>query len=461
MFTRPLARLIAAFLATFASAHAATFVVGTQVDSTDAAPGDGICADAEGACSLRAAIIETNALVGTDTIEIPAGVYAFEIVGADEDGAASGDLNIDDDLVLRGAGSDATFIDAAALDRVIEILGGAAPRSVRIEGLTLRNGFLLGGGLEGGGAGLRVASGVALALDDVVVRDNRSTQSFGAVAIDSQGCIEGVHVRVLDNRDTKETGSSSAIATVRNYEVDGNVDRSACLVLEDSEISGNLADIAGAIEAEYAPTTLRRTLVSDNEARASGAMLFNLAADALLENVTLSGNRGNPGAILNDGGSHLTLVNSTVTGNGPASNGGATVGGIQDVHGGFGFTVLANTILSGNGPGFIADDCERASSLGGNIVGDSARCHFDAGTSDQLDADPALAPLADNGGFTRTHLAGAAALDRGTAENCPATDQRGIERPLDGDADGVAACDVGAVELGVERDAIFFSGFDA
>ncbi|MET0230396.1 MAG: choice-of-anchor Q domain-containing protein, partial [Rhodanobacteraceae bacterium] len=227
----------------------------------------------------------------------------------------------------------------------------------------------------------------------------------------------------------------------------------------DSEISGNLADIAGAIEADYAPTTLRRTLVSDNEARASGALLFNIAADALLENVTISGNRGNPGAILNDGGSHLTLVNSTVTRNGPAPGSGATVGGIQDVHGGFGFTFLANTILSGNGPGFIADDCERATSFGGNIVGDSAHCEFDAGATDQLDADPALGPLADNGGFTRTHLIGADALDRGTTGNCAPTDQRGIERPIDGDADGVAACDVGAVELML--DAIFVSGFDA
>ena len=266
-------------------------------------------------------------------------------------------------------------------------------------------------------------------------------------------------MRVLDNRDTKNTGSAFALATVRNYEADASVDRGACLTLEDSEISGNLADIAGAIEADYAPTTLRRTLVADNEARASGAMLFNIAADAWLENVTISGNRGNPGAILNDGGSHLTLVNSTVTGNGPASGGSATVGGIQDVHGGFGLTYLANTILSGNGPGFIAEDCERATSLGGNIVGDSAHCQFDAVPSDQLDADPALGPLAENGGFTRTHLPGGDALDRGITENCAATDQRGVERPIDGDADGVAVCDVGAVER--ELDLIFFSGFDA
>jgi hypothetical protein len=461
MSMRPIASFVAVLIAGATCAHAATFTVDTGGDSLDVAPGDGLCADADGHCSLRAAILETNALTGADAIVLPAGVFALEIVGADEDASASGDLDIADDLELTGAGADATTIDAAALDRVVDVRNDAGTRVVRIAHVTLLDGRLDGGGFDAGGTGLRVASGVALALDDVVVRGGRSAHAFGGVAIDSQGCITGTHVRVLDNRDVKETGSAFAYATMRNYQLDGDVDRGACLVLEDSEISGNLADLAGALEAEYSPTTLRRVLVSDNEARGSGAMLFNIAADALLENVTISGNRGNPGAILNDGGSHLVIESSTITENGPVpGSGGATVGGIQDVHGGFGFTFLTNTILSGNGPGFIADDCERAESEGGhNIVGDSARCHFDAQASDQLDADAALAPLADNGGFTRTHLPGGAAIDTGSDAACPGEDQRGMPRPLDGDDDGVAACDVGAVELGL--DALFADGFDA
>jgi len=53
------------------STSAATFTVNNPVDDAnahDAAPGNGICADAFGACTLRAALEESNALAGTDTI---------------------------------------------------------------------------------------------------------------------------------------------------------------------------------------------------------------------------------------------------------------------------------------------------------------------------------------------------------------------------------------------------------
>jgi hypothetical protein len=452
------ARASALALAACASAHAATFEVDTQTDTVDANPGDGLCADANGHCSVRAAIMETNALAGADSIELPAGMFTLTIEGTDEDAAATGDLDITDDLAIEGAGSDLTFIDAGALDRIFQISSGLGTRSVAFSGLTMQNGVLQDTGLAPGGAGLYVDALAHVALDDVVIRDNHATRAYVGIAIDTQGCVEGTHVRILDNTDTASTGSGNAIATIHVYE-NKDVDLGACLVLEDSEISGNRADQAGAIDAEYAPITLRRTLISDNEARFAGAIIANIAADTLLENVTISGNRGNPGAILNDGGSHLTIVNSTITGNGP-SNGDSVVGGIQDVHGGFGLTFLSNTIVYGNGPGFIADDCDNATSVGGgNMIGDSADCHFDAQPSDQLDVDPDLGPLADNGGFTWTHLPGAAAIDRGVAPDCPTSDQRGLPRPVDGDGDGTATCDAGAVE--VQRDSLFANGFDA
>jgi CSLREA domain-containing protein len=42
----------------------ADFVVNMTTDIVDAAPGDGVCATAEGECSLRAAVQEANALAG-------------------------------------------------------------------------------------------------------------------------------------------------------------------------------------------------------------------------------------------------------------------------------------------------------------------------------------------------------------------------------------------------------------
>lgn len=451
-------RLLSIALLACGSADAATFHVDVGNDSVDAAPGDGTCADTDGHCSLRAAVQEANALAGTDTILLDAGIYALTFAGSGEDAAASGDLDIDGDLVLQGGGATDTMIDGGTLDRVLDLHDGA-PHTVRLQDLTIRNGFLGAatwtGSFSGlGGVGIRVGAGTTLVMSHVDIRDNHSANMFGAVAIDNAGCIEGDHVRIVGNTDLDEVGSGSAVSG--GIETDGE---SSCLELDDSEISGNRGDLSGAIHVDGgASLTLRRTLVADNVARFAGGLELNIGGEVLLENVTISGNAGHPGAILNDGGTRLTLVNSTVTGN-HGSVLGTTVGGILDVHGGFGLTFLRNTILAGNGPGSNADDCRNGQSLGGNLIGSLHGCQIDSLPSDQLGVSAALAPLADNGGFTHTHLPGANAIDHGIDTGCVSEDQRGVARPQDGDGDGVAHCDIGAVEMG-DADAIFANGFD-
>src|SRR5919197_1300453 len=86
-------------------AHAASFTVDSTADAVDAAPGDGACAPAGGTCTLRAAVQETNALGGTNTINVPAGTYTLTLAGVDEDAAASGDLDVTGgSLTIEGAG---------------------------------------------------------------------------------------------------------------------------------------------------------------------------------------------------------------------------------------------------------------------------------------------------------------------------------------------------------------------
>ena len=56
--------------ASVTAAHALTFTVDTLIDDTDAhdvSPGDGVCADSFGFCTLRAAIEESNARSGAGT----------------------------------------------------------------------------------------------------------------------------------------------------------------------------------------------------------------------------------------------------------------------------------------------------------------------------------------------------------------------------------------------------------
>jgi hypothetical protein len=65
-----------------------------------------------------------------------------------------------------------------------------------------------------------------------------------------------------------------------------------------------------------------------------------------------------------------------------------------------------------------------------------------------VQADPKARPPANNGGPTLTSALrpGSPAIDAGDNAGCPATDQRGVHRPINGDGLSGAECDLGAYE---------------
>jgi len=90
-----------------APVHAAgkTFSVNSTVDAPDANPGNGKCETASGnnTCTLRAAIMETNALAGADTIDLQVGATYVLTRAGDDDTALNGDLDINTpDTVIDG-----------------------------------------------------------------------------------------------------------------------------------------------------------------------------------------------------------------------------------------------------------------------------------------------------------------------------------------------------------------------
>lgn len=147
-FTVSLGLVVFASRQTYAMQSApqmATFTVNSTADAVDANPGDGICATSGGVCTLRAAIQETNALVGVDTIILPAGTYQLTIGGTDEDESATGDLDITENLVINGTNVETTIIDANQLDRALHILATA---TVTLSDVTIQSGVQsFGGGI--------------------------------------------------------------------------------------------------------------------------------------------------------------------------------------------------------------------------------------------------------------------------------------------------------------------------
>lgn len=400
--------LVFALLGTLApSAGAATFTVNSTADAVDANPGNGICetAPGNGVCTLRAAVQEANALAGADTIILPAGTYTLGIAGADEDAAATGDLDITGSLTITGAGAASTIIDGGALDRVFEIYG----TTVQISGVTIRNGMATSGGaLSNRGGGIQVNVGSTLLLTDSVVAGSKASAGGG---IFNSGTLTINNGTVRDNR-TDSDGFTDPSG--------GGIYSEGTATITNSALTGN---------------TVGFGLIG-----VSGGGISNVGGTLTLINATVSGNSAVFGGGIKNQNGVVTVTNSTITGN--AGNSGIN----HFAFTGAAFFTLRNTIVSNN----AGVNCEgNPVTSAGHNVDSGTTCGF-AGSGDLNATNPLLGTLADNGGPTQTHalLPGSPAIDAGDNTGCPLLDQRGFVRPVDGDGNSTATCDIGAYELG-------------
>lgn len=470
------------------AALAAEFIVDSVQDAQDANPGDGACAAAGGACTLRAAIQETNALPGPDVVRLPGGAYALAIPGAGEDQGATGDLDVTDGLTLLGDGSDVTVVDAMALDRVfhvastepvemvgLSVVGGASSATELGAGILVTDPFdffdLAGGALfedvvvaENGGAGpfpSAVEVEYADGGGDVVFQDSSISDNLadGLVALGYFADVELTRTRVVANEGSGIEAADMGI-DVYDSEVSENAGYGVAasdswVTVERSTVGWNERD--GLAALGYADFDVVDSLVREN----LGAGLYNVEyfQDMRVLNTTITGN-GDSG-ILNGGA--LTVANSTIVANTSETHGGGVRA--EDI-GAEEFSVsIRSSIVAGNeapdAPDCVRVDGQGASTAfpsdGYNLVGDPSGCDFAATTGDRVGVNPGLGPLADHGGPTETFslLPGSPALDAIPEADCVhdpdgyygsdflepvLADQRGVARPQG------AGCDVGAFE---------------
>jgi hypothetical protein len=482
----------------------ASFIVSTTLDGSDELPGDGICATAEGECTLRAAIEESNALPGADTIVLPAGTYVPSL----------SPLSITGELTITGAEDANTIIDGAGQHKVlstgvgstvgisdIAVLNGYAPDGGAIDNrgaltltrcalaqnsvgaiynlgtLVLISSTLVGNtgswaidsrevgnsvtltssSVSGNMGGIRVASGTLTATDS----DISNNSNLGGIFLDTgstliaSGSTIGGNTRDGDgggiygyystmSLTSSAVSGNTASVTPSGYGGYGGgafIGRSSSLTLTDSTVAENSAGRAGGGIYTYSFGSLAATnsTISGNTSSENGGGILSISSQAMtFANTTISGNTaiGKGGGIRNSG--VMSLENVTVTNNGAADDSGISNDGTAS---------LRNTIVADNSSGENCGGTTPVTSRGHNLDSGNS-CQF-TGLGDLINTYPLLRPLEDNGGPTFTHglYAGSPAVDTGDNAGCLTTDQRGVARPLDGDEDGTAICDIGAYEF--------------
>jgi hypothetical protein len=323
-----------------------------------------------GAGSLRQAIADSTA---GDTIVVPEGTYTL----------TSGELLVDKQLRIKGAGARKTILDGNRASRIFEI--AATGTGTVISGLAIQNGDA--GDSDGGGIEL---SGANLKLVRVAVKNNRVNFNNNA----SGGGIDGsagTQVELIRSVVSGNHGYNGAGIDVPTVFV------TTSTIARNSAGGPNSNGDAGAIQAGEALTITNSTLAANRcfNGPGCGGALFATKATvrgsiiarnrAFMPNGKPAGSKGNRGR----------EDNCTV---GDLTSQGHNLESLKD-------------------------------------------CKFTK-PSDLRRTNPLLKPLADYGGQTNTMaLRGhSPAVDAGTRK-CLGTDQRGVKRPQG------PRCDIGAFEL--------------
>lgn len=359
----------------------------------------------DGACTLREAIQSANAgmpiggcasgVSGPDTIVITA-------TGTIMLGAALPTLVQSVDIV--GPGPESLTLSGNNAVRVISVTTGI---NVSLSNIALANG---NASAENGGA---IYNRGTLTLSHGVVFSN--TAHIGA-GIYNVGALILTDTAVYHNTSPDNVG--------------GGIYNLGTLTITHSTLYSNTATNGGGLYTGQGMATIDSSAIYGNVGGVSGGGIDNNGGTVNIANSTIANNKvtiGGGGGLLNIG--TLTVTNSTIAGNSHNNIFNSNVNTI----------VLRNTLVAN---AISSENCVGPITVGGNNLQFGGTLANSCGAGLPT-ADPRLAPLGNYGGSTPTLAlgAGSAAIDAGSTAFCPATDQRGVPRPL-----GVQ-CDIGAYEF--------------
>jgi hypothetical protein len=359
--------------------------------------------DDSGPGSLRQALADAN---DGDAIN-------FAVTGTI--GLISGELAVDKSITISGPGLDILTVSRSSNTpfRIFHVMPG---QTVNIEGLTISNGNAdTGGGILNDGA--------TLTLTNCSVVNNVASQSGGGIG----DAFAGGSLTITN---CTISGNSAVGPFPFTFGYGGGISFGGTIT--NSTIDGNYSGtVGGGIAGEG---TISNCTISNNGA-GGGKNNFpgaggGISGGGTITNCTISGNSvfGSSlkgpglGGGINAGGT-VTISNSTLSNNTIlfyGHGGGICNGGTLEI---------GNTILNTASPREdIFNNGGTITSVGFNLSNDDGGGYLN-GPGDQINTDPLLGPLQNNGGPTSTYtlLPGSPAIDAGDPSFTPPPwyDQRG------------------------------------
>jgi uncharacterized protein (TIGR03437 family) len=300
------------------------------------------------------------------------------------------EIQITKNLTINGTGANLLTISGNNATRVLRVLGSNL--NVTLNDLTIT------GGRATGSIGGGILSNSALTMNRCVIANNFATTSGGGVHL--QAGASGVFTACTFNGNTSASGGALYVEGTGNNLI---------LALTNCTISGNTGTATGgallhAAASGNSLTAITHCTIANNESADGGGIFIRATASGATPRATTRNS-----IYANNTNTNLRVL---------SENGGTAT-----------ITSLGYNLTTGAGSGLLT------------AIGD------------QLNADPLLGPLANNGGTTPTRalLAGSPAHDKGQSTGS-ASDQRSNRRPFDDPAlqnamfgDGA---DIGAFEQG-------------
>lgn len=346
------------------------FTVNTMIDTVDVNPGDGICADSAGRCSLRAAVMESNkAASGGSTIMLPQGVYTLTIPGIDGSDASTGHLDLVDGITIVGENPTTTVIQAGTqvgsngipngIDKVFSINAAAVPGfDANLSNLTIRYGLNVSGLNPFGGA----------------FDWDAGTDGTGTLKITNCRIVNNATV-ITDSPPLADGGGISLTNEFPGAATTGSV------TISDTTITSNIAqDIGGGVFVGGLPMTMSNTQISNNQAiddpssqklglgggqQAGGGIFIGGpgVGQIIIQNSTVSGNQAGTqgGGIFTNAGPLIS--GSTIDSNQAGQSGGGVFSNLVNETAVVTGTNITSNTATGNGGGIEVDSSSQGNNL--------------------------------------------------------------------------------------------------